>query len=81
MDTGEGKFRIAEIPEDLTALKKQYKNHGGTFRVGERIKLRGSLFRVKTITPTGMRLKLLKRAGIELELEKEEEEARNDQTT
>ncbi len=64
MDTGEGKFEIllAQVNE-LEARKKEmeekYPNHGGWFTVGEIIEIRGSKFRVKSVKPTELRLKLL----------------------
>jgi len=67
MDTGEGKFEIAkahtaqELQSMMKAFEEKYPNHGGWFRVGEEVELRGSLFRVKSVKPTEIRLKLLKR--------------------
>lgn len=68
MDTGQGKFEItnAENAEKLKELmglmESKYPNHGGWFKEGEIVELKGSQFRVKNIKPTQITLKLLKRA-------------------
>ena len=65
MDTGEGKFKKFfakdenELAEKINDLQKQYPKHGGIFVVGEVLELKGSKFRVKSIKPTELRLKLL----------------------
>ena len=62
MDTGEGRFQIFENAEiEEAGLKKQFPKHGGIFKVGEEVELKGSRFRVKSIKPTELRLKLLKK--------------------
>ena len=61
MDTGEGKFTNFIIPKDLEEQKEKFPNHGGIFRIGETVKLKGSRFRIKSIKPTELRLKLLKK--------------------
>jgi hypothetical protein len=67
MDTGNGKFEQvqAENEEQLAqakkALENKYPKHGGWFREGEVVELKGSLFRVKRIKPTEITLKLLQR--------------------
>jgi len=63
MDTGEGRFEEFEYKplEEYDNLKKKYPNAKGEFHVGERLKIKGSLFKVKDISPFGMKLKLLKR--------------------
>ena len=61
MDTGEGRFEIRDLEKDLDDLKKEFPRHGGIFTVGDEVELRGSLFRIKSIKPTELRLKLLKR--------------------
>ena len=62
MDTGQGKFEMCEdSKEAIKKLVKQYPNHGGWFRVGEEVELKGSRFRVKAVKPTELRLKLLPR--------------------
>ncbi len=69
MDTGNGNFveLIKEENSGSTAteqkkLEKQYPNHGGWFHVGQIVDVEGSLFRIKSIKPTELRLILLKRA-------------------
>ena len=59
MDTGEGKFVPADSKSQLRRLQYQYPKHGGWFTVGEQIEIRGSLFRIKSVKPTELRLKLL----------------------
>lgn len=61
MDTGEGKFVIKETGQTRKELEKEYPHHGGWFKVGETIIIRGSNFRVKSVNPTEIRLKLLPR--------------------
>lgn len=63
MDTGEGKFEIfesdKELKEKMHELWNRYPNHGGVFKVGEEVELKGSRFRVKSVKPNELRLKLL----------------------
>jgi nitroimidazol reductase NimA-like FMN-containing flavoprotein (pyridoxamine 5'-phosphate oxidase superfamily) len=67
MDTGQGRFEQVDAnnEEQLEQMKKllqeQYPQHGGWFREGEVVELKGSRFRVKRIKPTEITLKLLKR--------------------
>ncbi len=62
MDTGEGRFEMSDgSPEAKATLESQFPNHGGWFRVDEVVELKGSQFRVKSVKPTEIRLKLLKR--------------------
>ena len=67
MDTGNGKFEAVKAtnPEELDnmmkALEQKHPNHGAWFKEGEIVELKGSLFRVKSIKPTEIRLKLLPR--------------------
>lgn len=63
MDSGKGNFVPFDVPSDLAALKEQYPLHGGTFKVGEIVELKGSKFRVKSIKPKELRLKLLPHGG------------------
>jgi len=60
MDTGEGRFEmydgIIEAEEDRVRWTKSK----GIFAIGEQLEIRGSMFRVKEITPFGIKLKLLK---------------------
>ncbi len=60
MDTGKGRF--IEIPKDsglARMVELAHPKHGGIFTVGETVVLKGSRFRIKHITQTGMKLKLL----------------------
>ena len=59
MDTGEGKFEEAKTHTEALALENKYPGHGGWFTVGEEIIVRGSRFRVKSVKPGELRLKLL----------------------
>ena len=61
MDNGEGRFIRGRSMQDLLELKNEYPKAGGFFTVGEELEIKGSLFRVKQITPFGIKLKLLKR--------------------
>ena len=60
MDTGKGRFEEFSI-EDLNEMQEKHPDHGGWFRVGEEVELKGSRFRVKAVKPTELRLKLLPR--------------------
>jgi hypothetical protein len=69
MDTGQGRFVTVESSENLTQrkkeLEKKHPTHGGWFREGEIIIIRGSKFRIKNVKPNELRLKLLpKESGI-----------------
>jgi hypothetical protein len=69
MDDGTGKFIPIEaegpaptkqqIYAAIVAAKKQHPKHGGFFHVGQIVELSGSRFRVKSVKPTELRLKLL----------------------
>ena len=65
MDTGEGRFKEFsgknedELAEKISKLSEEFPMHGGVFALGEILKLKGSKFRVKSIKPTELRLKLL----------------------
>jgi len=61
MDDGKGTFVPFMTAEELTKLQRENPFHGGWFRVGEEVELRGSRFRVKAVKPTELRLKLLRR--------------------
>ena len=63
MDTGNGEFKYFETLEELEKAKPEFQDHGGTFRVGEEIEIRGSRFRIKSIKPKEIRLKLLSRTN------------------
>lgn len=66
MDTGEGRFEqfntgdIADYYNQLHEIENKYPNHRGVFTVGEELEIRGSKFKIKDISPFGMKLKLLK---------------------
>ena len=62
MDTGEGKFvELESLEEEYLNYKRSlFPNAKGIFKTGEIIEIRGSRFRVKSITPFGIRLKLLR---------------------
>ena len=58
MDTGEGTFmRLTE--ENIDTALKLYPGHGGIFREGEEVELKGSSFVVSKILQNGLKLKLL----------------------
>lgn len=59
MDSGQGRFIEAENEERLALLKEDFPLHGGVFTKGEIVELKGSRFRIKTISPKELRLKLL----------------------
>lgn len=66
MDTGKGTFEMlqakaAELESAKKAMEEAHPHHGGWFQVGEVIEIRGSRFRVKSIKPDEIRLKLLPR--------------------
>lgn len=67
MDNGEGRFETVEVPdedklkEQMAIMEAKRPHHGGWFKVGEVILIRGSKFRVKSVKPTELRLKLLPR--------------------
>ena len=67
MDTGQGKFEQIkpqneqQLKEMMTLLEEKHPDHGGWFREGEVVELKGSQFRVKRIKPTEIVLKLLTR--------------------
>ena len=70
-DMGDGHFeRGHDLQELQDKLSKQFgeknaeeriKNEDGIFHVGEEVELKGSRFRVKSIKPKELRLKLLPR--------------------
>lgn len=68
MDTGKGRFEQVnaanekQLEEMKRLLESQHPQHGGWFREGEVVELKGSRFRVKRIKPTEITLKLLKRS-------------------
>ena len=60
MDTGEGRMVAMDSPDEEEAMRKMYPKSKGIFTVGEEIEIRGSRFKVKDISPFGIKLKLLK---------------------
>lgn len=72
MDTGQGKFATIDFHKTeqevdrlnkMRSLEEKYPLHGGWFREGEIIEIRGSTFRISSVKPTQLRLKLLKRGS------------------
>jgi len=62
MDTGEGRFQMFDdIETDLKELREKYPKSGGVFKVGEEITIRDSIFRIKSIKPKELRLKLMRK--------------------
>ena len=59
MDDGKGRFIEFEEKAELDRLKEEYPMHGGVFQKGEIVELKGSRFKIKTISPKELRLKLL----------------------
>jgi len=66
MDTGRGYFEEIHEVEDterqlaeIKKLQNKFQNYGGTFKVGEQIELKGSIFKVHEIKPKKLILKLL----------------------
>ena len=68
MDTGKGFFEQVDasnekqFEEMKKLLEGKHPQHGGWFREGEIVELKGSRFRVKRIKPTEITLKLLNRS-------------------
>jgi len=59
MDSGRGYFE--EIPQEIFEMaEKKWPMDSGVFKVGERVELKGSLFKVHAIRPKKLILKLLK---------------------
>jgi hypothetical protein len=59
MDTGKGFFVEKKEDDDAREMEKADPDHGGWFREGETIEIRGSNFRVKSVAHNELRLKLL----------------------
>lgn len=61
MDSGNGMMMPYE--SEIHALEAKVKNPkaGGIFEVGEILEIKGSRFKIKEITPFGIKLKVLKR--------------------
>jgi len=75
MDTGEGrmeKFEAAdkeELSRKLSQFEDRYPLHGGVFKVGEELEIKGSRFLVKDISSLGMRLRVLPRKNKDTEID------------
>ncbi len=70
MDNGKGRFETIEktdkmnfdeLSQKMSALEALHPDHGGWFREGEIVEVKGSTFRVKRIKPTEIVLKLVSR--------------------
>jgi len=61
MDTGEGKFKMISDLEVKKLIKEEYPL--GIFKIGERFRIRNSLFKVQGIRPKKLILKLIKSGG------------------
>lgn len=63
MDDGRGRFRMLSEQEAKPLVENEFQglpvDH--FFRTGEVVELKGSKFRVKSISPKGLKLKLLPR--------------------
>ena len=66
MDTGEGRFKrfepksLQDFEEKVNKLREKFPKSKGIFTEGEELWIRDSLFRVKNISPFGIKLKLLR---------------------
>lgn len=60
MDTGEGRFEMYDGILKAEEDRPRWPKAKGIFTVGEIIEIRGSSFRIKDISPFGIKLKLLK---------------------
>ena len=60
MDTGEGNFERFDRPDLLAEMRIKYPKSKGVFEIGEELEIKGSKFKVKEISPFGIKLKLLK---------------------
>ena len=60
MDTGEGRFEMYNGITEAEQDRIRWPKSKGVFTVGEEIEIRGSKFKVKEISPFGIKLKLLK---------------------
>jgi len=51
-----------EVEKELKVpMKNYYPEYTGWFRVGELIQIKGSVFRVKSVKPTELRLKIVRK--------------------
>lgn len=66
MDTGDGRLRQfamsgLKAQEEIDRLLDEHPNAGGLFAVGDIVWIRGSRFKIKSIKPREVRLRLLAR--------------------
>ena len=54
MDTGEGRFEMYNGIIEAEKDRVRWPKSKGIFMVGERLEIRGSMFKVKEITPFGI---------------------------
>jgi hypothetical protein len=63
MDTGKGYFEQfeneKELREKMHEMWIKHPNHGGVFKQGEIVELKGSKFEISKIINNGLKLKLL----------------------
>ena len=59
MDTGEGRFEEMKDLSFEDEMRKKYPKSKGIFQIGEELEIKGSRFKVKDISPWGIKLKLL----------------------
>jgi len=56
------KINNMEVEKELkVTMKNYYPEHTGWFRVGELIQIKGSVFRVKSVKSTELRLKIVRK--------------------
>ena len=63
MDTGKGYFEMFKDEKELKSrmheMWNMHPNHGGVFREGEILEIKGSRFKISKIIQNGLKLKLL----------------------
>lgn len=71
MDSGKGYFEQAtatsekDLENKLAQMSAKFPEHGGVFKQGEILEIKGSRFRIGTITPKKMVLRLLSKQGMD----------------
>jgi hypothetical protein len=65
MDTGEGRFEELDI-KDHDELRQKYPKSRGIFAVGEEVKLKDLIFKIKKITAFSMSLRYINSNNIQL---------------
>jgi len=69
MDTGKGKFvqveadNEEELAQKQKAMEEAYPEHGGWYRAGDLVTVAGSRFRIKSVKPGELVLKLVEKIG------------------